>query len=159
MAKIDRPILLEIVRIVQAQARVPEQILIQKRKFSITYLDDHRQRIEEALRRQDASQLNMLFGQLESKVKYQALRAGDSALAATPRSATPRKVSKSKTAPVRSVASERPKKITSAAKKRSARANAGSDRPATRPGKTKSTKARKAARSSAFKKAKPSRSR
>ncbi len=74
MAKIDRPILLEIVRIVQAQSRVPEHISIQKRRFSITYLEDHRQRIEEALRRLDNDRLNMLFGQLESKIKYQVVR-------------------------------------------------------------------------------------
>jgi hypothetical protein len=64
----------EIVRVVQARAKVPERVRIQKREFQITYLDDHRQRIEEALRRRDADRLSMLFGQLASKVKYQLLR-------------------------------------------------------------------------------------
>ena len=73
-ARVDLSILHEIVRIVQARAKVPERVMVQKRQYQITYLDDHRQRIEEALRRHDTDRLNMLFGQLASKVKYQLLR-------------------------------------------------------------------------------------
>ena len=74
MARVDLAILHEIVRVVQARAKVPEKVRIQKREYRITYLDDHRQRIEEAIRRHDGDRLNMLFGQLASKVKYQLLR-------------------------------------------------------------------------------------
>jgi hypothetical protein len=74
VARVDLAILHEIVRVVQARAKVPERVRIQKREFQITYLDDHRQRIEEALRRRDTDRLSMLFGQLASKVKYQLLR-------------------------------------------------------------------------------------
>lgn len=74
MAQADLPILREIVRVIQAQRVVPDRVQIQTREFEITYLDDHRQRIEEALRRHDSDRLNMLFGQLSSKVKYRQLR-------------------------------------------------------------------------------------
>ena len=74
MARIDSSILHEIVRVVQTRARVPERITILKRQYQLTYLEDHKQRLEEALRRHDPDRLNMLFGQLASKVKYQVLR-------------------------------------------------------------------------------------
>lgn len=74
MARVDSTILHEIARIVQARAKVPERVRIQNRQYQITYLEDHRQRIEEALRRRDSDRLGMLFGQLASKVKYQLLR-------------------------------------------------------------------------------------
>ena len=74
MARVDLAILQEIVRVVQAKAEVPEQVSVQKRSYSLTYLEDHRQRMEEALRRHDPDRLNMLFGQLASKVKYQLIR-------------------------------------------------------------------------------------
>jgi hypothetical protein len=74
VARVDLSILHEIVRVIQARAKVPERVRIQKRQYQITYLDDHRQRIEEALRRHDTDRLSMLFGQLASKVKYQLLR-------------------------------------------------------------------------------------
>ncbi len=74
MARLDLAILHEIVRVVQTRAKVPERVRILKREYQITYLDDHRQRIEEALRRHDSDRLSMLFGQLASKVKYQLLR-------------------------------------------------------------------------------------
>lgn len=110
MAKIDRPILLEIVRVIREQAKVPDLISIQKRAFSITYLDDHRQRIEDAVRRQDGDRLNMLFGQLESKVKYQAIRApkvpvgASKAVAAEAKSAPRSKSSSGSHAPARRAA-------------------------------------------------------
>jgi hypothetical protein len=102
---VDVSILKEIARIVQSRAKVPDRIQLQKRAFLITYLDDHRQRIEEALRRHDSDRLNMLFGQLESKVKYQVVRrAGAAALkqrasrssqpAQHPKAATPAKSAK-----------------------------------------------------------------
>ena len=74
MARLDSTILHEIARVVQARAKVPERLRIQNREYEITYLEDHRQRIEEALRRGDTDRLSMLFGQLTSKVKYQLLR-------------------------------------------------------------------------------------
>lgn len=74
MARVDSAILHEIAHIIQSRAKVPERVRVQKREYQITYLDDHRQRIEEALRRHDTDRLNMLFGQLASKVKYQFLR-------------------------------------------------------------------------------------
>ena len=73
-ARVDSTILHEIVRVIQARAKVPERVRLQKREYRITYLEDHRQRIEEALRRHDPDRLSMLFGQLASKVKYQLLR-------------------------------------------------------------------------------------
>ena len=79
VARVDLSILQEIVRVVQARARVPARVSILKRQYQLTYLDDHRQRIEEALRRHDGDRLNMLFGQLASKVKYQLLRRAPSA--------------------------------------------------------------------------------
>lgn len=74
MARLDSTILHEIAHVVQTRAKVPDRVRLQKREYQITYLDDHRQRIEEALRRHDLDRLNMLFGQLASKVKYQLLR-------------------------------------------------------------------------------------
>ncbi|MBP1684019.1 MAG: hypothetical protein H6Q33_162 [Deltaproteobacteria bacterium] len=74
MARLDSTILHEIAHVIQTRAKVPERVRLQKREYRITYLDDHRQRIEEALRRHDPDRLNMLFGQLASKVKYQLLR-------------------------------------------------------------------------------------
>jgi len=74
VARVDLSILHEIVRVVQARAKVPQRVRILKRDYQITYLEDHRQRIEEALRRHDTDRLSMLFGQLASKVKYQLLR-------------------------------------------------------------------------------------
>ena len=74
MARVDSTILHEIVRVIQARAKVPERVRILKREYLITYLEDHRGRLEEALRRHDSDRLSMLFGQLASKVKYQLLR-------------------------------------------------------------------------------------
>jgi hypothetical protein len=73
-ARLDSTILHEIVRVIQTRAKVPERVRLRKREYQITYLDDHQQRIEEALRRRDSDRLNMLFGQLASKVKYHLLR-------------------------------------------------------------------------------------
>lgn len=70
----DVAILHEIVRVVQGDGIVPEKVRVSNHSYGITYLDDHRQRIEEALRRRDTDRLGMLFGQLASKVKYQLLK-------------------------------------------------------------------------------------
>ncbi|HYD47201.1 MAG TPA: hypothetical protein VEB21_02575 [Terriglobales bacterium] len=159
VAKIDRPILLEIVRVVQSKGCVPDHVTLQKRRFSITYLEDHRQRIEEALRRQDAGQLNMLFGQLESKVKYQAVKGGSRGDAA-PLAIPARPPAKAK---ARAAATPAAKKKKVAEPK--GRTSRDSSRPATRTGaappkarKSAATKTHKPAAARA-KKAKSSRSR
>lgn len=89
MTRVDLAILQEIVRVVQARTKVPDRVRIQKHDYQLTYIDDHRQRIEEALRRHDSDRLNMLFGQLASKVKYQLLRSAPAGPKVT-RKATPR---------------------------------------------------------------------
>jgi hypothetical protein len=71
---VDRNILLEIVRLVSTRAKVPERVRVRGSEFHLTYLDDHKHRLEDALKRHDADRLNMLYGQLASKVKYQAMR-------------------------------------------------------------------------------------
>jgi len=63
------------VRVIEARAKVPDRVSIRGKKYQITYLEDHKMRLEEALRRRDPDRLNMLYGQLASKVKYQAIRA------------------------------------------------------------------------------------
>jgi ribosomal protein L12E/L44/L45/RPP1/RPP2 len=64
----------EIVRIIQERSKVPEKVRVRTKQYQITYLDDHRQRLEEAIRRFDRDRLSMLFGQLPGKLKYQALK-------------------------------------------------------------------------------------
>jgi hypothetical protein len=71
---VDSSILHEIVRIIEARRKVPERLQVRGREYQITYLEDHQRRLEEALHRFDSDQLNMLYGQLASKVKYQMLR-------------------------------------------------------------------------------------
>lgn len=150
MAKIDRPILLEIVRVVQTQGRVPDFVSVQKRRFSITYLEDHRQRLEEALRRQDSGQLNMLFGQLESKVKYQVVKQ-------------PRETPAEKSRPAaasRSTAKTKPRQVAAkkTAAKKAPRETARAARTASH-GKSTAAKGRKVSSQSRPKKAKTTRSR
>jgi hypothetical protein len=71
--EVHSAILHEIVRVIDAHARVPERVRIRGREYQVAYLEDHKQRLEEAIRRRDADRLNMLYGQLASKVKYQLL--------------------------------------------------------------------------------------
>jgi hypothetical protein len=71
---VDSSILHEIVRIIESRRKVPERLQVRSREYQITYLEDHQRRLEEALHRFDSDQLNMLYGQLASKVKYQMLR-------------------------------------------------------------------------------------
>jgi hypothetical protein len=148
VARVDVSILKEIARIVQSRAKVPERIQVQNRAFSITYLDDHKQRIEEALRRHDPDRLNMLFGQLESKVKYQVIRRSAAApkkeKAARPPAAKTHGSSRhpgksTPNAPKRSQASSGPKRAT-----KGSRATAAAAKP---------KKARKAAAKSPARKA------
>jgi hypothetical protein len=71
---VDSSILHEIVRIIEARRKVPDKVIVTSKEYLLTYLEDHRHRLEEALMRFDRDRLNMLYGQLASKVKYQFLR-------------------------------------------------------------------------------------
>jgi hypothetical protein len=71
---VDSSILHEIVRVVELRRKVPERVQVRAREYLITYLEDHQRRLEEALQRYDSDRLNMLYGQLASKIKYQLLR-------------------------------------------------------------------------------------
>lgn len=71
---VDSSILHEIVRLVEARKKVPNRVRVRNREYQITYLEDHQRRLEEALQRYDADRLNMLYGQLASKIKYQLLQ-------------------------------------------------------------------------------------
>jgi len=71
---VDSGILHEIVRIVGTRSKVPVKVRLRGKEYQLTYLDDHKQRLEDALHRHDPDRLNMLYGQLASKVKYQLLR-------------------------------------------------------------------------------------
>jgi hypothetical protein len=142
---VDVNILKEIARLVQSRARVPERIHLQNRTFVITYLDDHRQRIEEALRRHDPDRLNMLFGQLESKVKYQVVRGSHKQPAGRPSRATSSLKSTAS-------ASRRPKAPGSkSAKKSPARAAKQATRQSKRPSSQRPAKSGKGQKSAARK--------
>jgi hypothetical protein len=71
---VDSSILHEIVRIIESRRKVPEKVIVKSKEYLLTYLEDHQRRLEEALQRYDADRLNMLYGQLASKIKYQLLR-------------------------------------------------------------------------------------
>ena len=71
---VDSSILHEIVRIIDSRRKVPDKVIVASKEYLLTYLEDHRHRLEEALMRFDKDRLNMLYGQLASKVKYQLLR-------------------------------------------------------------------------------------
>ncbi len=60
-ARIDSTILHEIARVIGARAKVPERVRIQGKPYQITYLEDHKQRLEEAIRRHDNDRLGMLL--------------------------------------------------------------------------------------------------
>lgn len=102
----DRSILREIVRIIEARRRVPEKVQVQTREYLITYLEDHQNRLEEALRRYDPDRLNMLFGQLASKIKYQFSRMVPARAAETPKpaKAAPAKATPAKATPAKKAA-------------------------------------------------------
>ncbi len=71
---VDSSILHEIVRIIEARRKVPGRVRVRSKEYQITYLEDHQRRLEETLLRYDADRLNMLYGQLASKIKYQVCR-------------------------------------------------------------------------------------
>lgn len=71
---VDSSILHEIVRIIDSRGKVPEKVIVKSKEYVLTYLEDHQRRMEEALQRFDRDRLNMLYGQLASKIKYQLLR-------------------------------------------------------------------------------------
>jgi hypothetical protein len=71
---VDTSILHEIVRVIESRRKVPEKVVVKSKEYVLTYLEDHQRRLEEALQRYDADRLNMLYGQLASKIKYQLLR-------------------------------------------------------------------------------------
>ena len=87
--RVDVSILHEIVRVIQARGKVPERVHVLNREYQLMYLDDHRQRLEEAMRRNDHDRVNMLFGQLASKVKYQLIRRSTAVQKARPAKARP----------------------------------------------------------------------
>ncbi|GIW43020.1 MAG: hypothetical protein KatS3mg077_0302 [Candidatus Binatia bacterium] len=70
---LDKEILQEIVRIVRTKEEVPTCVEVGGKRFAVTYLDDHSQRLRDAIASRDANMLSILFGQLASKVKYQLL--------------------------------------------------------------------------------------
>ena len=71
---VDSSILHEIVRVIESRRKVPEKVIVKSKEYLLTYLEDHQRRLEEALMRYDSDRLNMLYGQLASKIKYQLLR-------------------------------------------------------------------------------------
>lgn len=75
LVPLDRQILQEIVRIVQTQQRVPTSVQVDGHQYALTYLDDHDRRLQDAIENRDSNLLGMLFGQLASRVKYQAIPA------------------------------------------------------------------------------------
>jgi hypothetical protein len=129
---VDSSILHEIVRIVESRRKVPEKVVVKSREYLLTYLEDHQRRMEEALTRYDADRLNMLYGQLASKIKYQLLRR----LPARPEPSAP--------AAKKAAASKPP-----AAKKPAARKSSRSTRAAARPKPARKVSARKPAKKAA----------
>ena len=130
---VDSSILHEIVRVIESRRKVPEKVIVKAREYQLTYLEDHQRRLEEALMRYDSDRLNMLYGQLASKIKYQMLRR-------VPAKAV------TETKPVRTVAAAKP-----AAAKQAAKPKAKPSKPSRKP-KQKNAASKKAA-------ARPSRAR
>ena len=137
---VDSSILHEVVRIIDSRGKVPEKVIVKSREYVLTYLEDHQRRMEEALQRFDRDRLNMLYGQLASKIKYQLLRRVPARAAAalgvtatkpvatkTPAKPAAKPAPKSKPAKV----AKKPAKAAKAAKKPAAK------RPAAKPKKSK----------------------
>lgn len=118
---VDSSILHEIVRIVESRRKVPEKVIVKSKEYLLTYLEDHQRRLEEALNRYDRDRLNMLYGQLASKIKYQLLRRIPARAAATlgaGAAAKPRKKAGAKAAgPAARVAAKKATAAKAAAKK------------------------------------------
>lgn len=141
---VDSSILHEIVRVVEARRKVPERVQVRAREYLITYLDDHQHRLEEALQRYDSDRLNMLYGQLASKIKYQMLRKlpAASASARQPAKEQRQVVAKPKAKPKAAAPKLRPK-----AKPKPKTVKTASKKPATKrsaPSRTRATKAKSA---------------
>ncbi|MDX2165801.1 MAG: hypothetical protein SF182_02010 [Deltaproteobacteria bacterium] len=96
---VDSSILHEIVRIIDSRRKVPAKVIVKSKEYLLTYLEDHQRRLEEAMSRYDRDLLNMLYGQLASKIKYQVLRRVP-ARAARAVGLTPPKAPAAKKAPV-----------------------------------------------------------
>lgn len=71
---VDSSILHEIVRVIDSRRKVPSKVIVKSKEYLLTYLEDHQRRLEEAMARYDRDLINMLYGQLASKIKYQVLR-------------------------------------------------------------------------------------
>lgn len=142
---VDSSILHEIVRVVDSRRKVPEKVVVKSREYLVTYLEDHQRRMEEALQRFDRDRLNMLYGQLASKIKYQLLRRVPARAAAALAAA-----GVLKKRPAKAAAKKRPpaaaKRTTASAKKKplAAKRKTGSAKRSARPAKRQSVAARSA---------------
>jgi hypothetical protein len=105
---VDSSILHEIVRVIESRRKVPDKVVVKGREYQLTYLEDHQRRFEEALQRYDSDRLNMLYGQLASKIKYQMLRRVPTR-APGPEARPAKKASAPKPAPVKAKKVARPK--------------------------------------------------
>ncbi|GBD26103.1 hypothetical protein HRbin30_01431 [bacterium HR30] len=81
---LDKEILQEIVRVIRAEEKVPYTVDVGGKRYALTYLEDHAQRLMDALASRDANMLSILFGQLASKVKYQAVASPEPRVARRP---------------------------------------------------------------------------
>jgi hypothetical protein len=132
---VDSSILHEIVRVIESRRKVPEKVVVKAKEYLLTYLDDHQRRLEEALQRYDSDRLNMLYGQLASKIKYQLLRrvpvkaeAVGKAKKGGAKAAPPRRAAK----PIAKVKSKPAKKPPAKPKKAAAKAASRRSRPKAR---------------------------
>ena len=105
---VDSSILHEIVRVIESRRKVPDKVVVKGREYQLTYLEDHQRRFEEALQRYDSDRLNMLYGQLASKIKYQMLRRVPTR-APAPEARRAKKASAPKPAPAKAKKVARPK--------------------------------------------------
>ncbi|MEO8602372.1 MAG: hypothetical protein ABI629_07345 [bacterium] len=123
---VDSSILHEIVRIIDSRRKVPQKVIVKSKEYLLTYLEDHQRRLEEAMSRYDGDRLNMLYGQLASKIKYQVLRrvparAADAvglgpAKRASAKAAAKAAAPKAVVAPKKAVAAAKPKRQAAAKK-------------------------------------------
>ncbi len=138
-ARTDSAILHEIVRIIQERATVPEKVRIRTKQYQITYLEDHRQRLEEAIRRHDTDRLGMLFGQLPGRIKYQMMKASRKPAGKPVAKVMPKPAGKVVTKPAKSAAKPAAKSVAKPAAKP---AGKPSGKPAARPAPRTTTKVR-----------------
>lgn len=124
---VDSSILHEIVRIIDSRRKVPDRVIVTSKEYLLTYLEDHRNRLEEALMRFDGDRLNMLYGQLASKVKYQLLRrvparaaAAMGLTAAKPTRPAANAAARAAKPAAKKVGSAKPKKVAAAKPKKAA---------------------------------------